>query len=85
MSEHSASSPQHLHRTGSLITLGSLVFIFVGLFGLLGGPERLLSQQSPDAFLTWPVAVFYFWPLCIPLGTYLVIARWTGDQHFRHA
>jgi hypothetical protein len=83
---------QQLDQTGKFIFCVSLSGIVVGVFGLLGGAEVLFTPAAtsstpspPTTFLTWPVSLFYFWPLCIPLGLYLVIARWTGDKHFRHA
>lgn len=89
-----AVSASQLHRNGTLLLAGSLVFLFSGLFCLLGGGEYLLGVVDPGAqstthrtpiFLHWPFSLLYFWPLTIPLGTYLVIARWTGYKHFRHA
>lgn len=88
MTDTSPSSPNILQSRGRLIATTSLGLLFLGLFGLLGGAEYFLLQEDQSgesSFLIWPISLFYFWPLCIPLGLYLVIARWTGDKHFRHA
>lgn len=81
------SSSYGLQKTGLLLTIGSISFVFLGLFCLLGGIESLWEVSNPSApiFLSWPFSIAYFWPLCIPLGTYLVIARWAGYKLFRHA
>lgn len=86
------NSSDDLQRRGTLLLAGSLAFIGCGLFCLLGGVEGLLvdchdtrSKADPHVYLVWPCSLAYFWPLIIPLGTYIVIARWTGYKHFRHA
>lgn len=88
MTDTLPSSSNNLQNRGRLITIISLGLLSLGLFGLLGGAEYLFLQENQfgeSSFLIWPVSLFYFWPLCVPLGLYLVIARWTGDKHFRHA
>lgn len=90
----SSISAHDLHRLGTSIAVGSVAFLAAGLFSLLGGVEQIAQGCSggrQDAtgnnvrYLVWPCSLAYFWPLAIPLGTYLVIARWTGYKHFRHA
>lgn len=91
---------QQLARQGLRLTLASLVCIALGLFGLLGGWESILRRNTSSAYfgaaieeeegaqkpwLEWPANLAYFVPLAIPLATFGVIARWTGEKAFRHA
>ncbi|KAN0065869.1 hypothetical protein ACQY0O_001000 [Thecaphora frezii] len=71
--------------------------ILAGIASLLGALHLLCplpswsSSSSPHhhpaapAYLTFPHSLAHFLPLLIPLTTYIVIARWTGEKHFRHS
>ncbi|PWN48802.1 hypothetical protein IE53DRAFT_370297 [Violaceomyces palustris] len=84
-----------VRRSAKLLVVFSILFLVIGISGLFGLFESLFppahpelyfgSQISQPLFLQPPYNLAYFLPLLIPLTTYLVIARWTGEKHFRHS
>lgn len=66
-----------------------LFLVTFSVFTFFGGWEWLVDtllplddepQTDEDRFYTWPLVIFNWLPLMVPLTLYFVIARWTGDQ-----
>lgn len=67
------------------MTAGFVAGFFLIEFGLLGGWERVLHSDVAVRQSRWLEPFYnlsYFVGLLIPLTTYLVIARWTGENLF---
>lgn len=77
----------------------SLTFLFAGLFVVLGGLEGLTAwmvggderpieideMYAQPNYVDFPQNLGYFSLLAIPLVLYIVVARWTGGQIWRHS
>ncbi|SPO35921.1 uncharacterized protein PSFLO_01392 [Pseudozyma flocculosa] len=76
-------------RSANCLIASSLLFLLTTLPTLFGALDYLLplapSDNGAPSYLVFPHSLAHFLPLLIPLTTYIVIARWTGEKHFRHS
>lgn len=78
--------PGALLKTANTIIAASIVLLLVGLLPLLIPADALSSvDHRGPIYLRFPNSFLFFLPLLIPLTTYIVIARWTGEKHYRHS
>lgn len=80
-----SAAPQHVTAVrrawlGTVLELGSYCALGAAMWGLMGGYDA-----GDKTWLAFPQCLAYLVPLMIPLTTYVVIARWTGEKLFRHA
>ena len=83
-----SKDPQSLLRVANVLITVSVAFLLVGfapLFFPSGIAAANVSHRPSPVYLRFPYSAVYFLPLLIPLTTYIVIARWTGEKHYRHS
>lgn len=81
------NDPSTRLQYANVVIAASISLLVVGLLPLFlptvdSSPG--LEHQVP-VYLRFPQSCIFFLPLLIPLSTYLVIARWTGEKHYRHS
>lgn len=78
--------PVTLLRKANALIAVSVLLLLVGLVPLFV-PDRSapIPQERDPIYLHFPHSGIFFLPLLIPLSTYLVIVRWTGEKHYRHS
>lgn len=82
-----SSSPAALLHRANILIASSVVLLLVGLLPLLIPAKSISAVQhhGESIYLRFPYNLIFFLPLLIPLSTYIVIARWTGEKHYRHS
>lgn len=64
-------------RNANILIAISCAFALIGI-----APLVIPGNHS---YLDFPHSLLYFLPLLVPLSTYIAIARWTGEKHYRHS
>lgn len=79
-----STDPLALLQNANSLIVASLLLLLVGVAPFLIRTDFQDGYTSP-IYLRFPYNCIFFLPLLIPLSTYLVIARWTGEKHYRHS
>lgn len=81
-----SKDPSARLRTADSLIAASISLLLFGLVSLLITTDSTpSSDHQRPVFLQFPYSFIFFLPLLIPLSTYIVIARWTGEKHYRHS
>lgn len=88
-SSHKASSSDPAARlyAARLVFAASIALLLLALVPICvpTSPAAATAPLPRPIYLRFPYSCIFFAPLLIPLTTYLVIARWTGEKHYRHS
>lgn len=76
--------PAESHRSTSLRNANTLIALSCA-FALVGLASLVFPGSGDHPYLNFPHSLLYFLPLLVPLTTYITIARWTGEKHYRHS
>src|SRR5690242_12039726 len=86
-----SNDPHTLLRSANLLIAASISLLFIGISPFFFPADAASESASASSghpgpiYLRFPYSCVFFLPLLIPLSTYLVIARWTGEKHYRHS